>query len=50
MIHILGATTITLPVICIEWEPKNWSDREAWGKDYGGYKEGENGISAIVCE
>ena len=33
MINIVGSTTITLPVILIEWEPKNWSSREAWGPD-----------------
>lgn len=33
MIHILGTTAITIPVIMIEWEPRNWSDRTAWGPE-----------------
>lgn len=33
MINILGSTTITFPVIYIEWAPKNWSNREAWGPE-----------------
>jgi hypothetical protein len=33
MINILGVTTITLPVIMVEWAPRNWSDREAWGPE-----------------
>ena len=31
-------------------ERKELEMHQVWGKDYGGYKEGENGISAIVCE
>jgi hypothetical protein len=33
MINMLGATTITIPVIMIEWAPKNWSKRDAWGPE-----------------
>lgn len=33
MINIVGSATITIPVTLIEWEPKNWSDRKAWGPD-----------------
>lgn len=33
MINILGVSTVTMPVIMIEWEPKAWADRKAWGPD-----------------
>jgi len=31
MINILGSTIVSLPVILIEWAPKTWSERKAWG-------------------
>jgi len=33
MINILGVQTFTIPVILIQWAPKNWSNRQAWGPD-----------------
>jgi len=33
MINIVGATLISLPVILIEWEPRDWSNRKSWGPD-----------------
>jgi len=33
MINILGSTIVSLPVTLVEWEPKNWSDRKAWGPE-----------------
>jgi len=33
MIKPLGVTTVTLPVVMIEWAPRNWSSREAWGPE-----------------
>lgn len=33
MINIIGSSIITIPVTLIEWAPRNWSDREAWGPE-----------------
>ena len=33
MINIVGSTIVSIPVTLIEWEPKNWSDRQAWGPE-----------------
>jgi len=31
MSNILGSTVVSFPVTFVEWAPKNWSDRKAWG-------------------
>lgn len=33
MVKILGEVILKLPVTIIEWVPRNWSSREAWGPD-----------------
>jgi hypothetical protein len=33
MIKVLGTQGVTFCMILIEWAPKNWSDRSAWGPE-----------------
>lgn len=33
MVNIIGNHLLPIQVTLIEWAPRNWSDREAWGPE-----------------
>ena len=33
MIKVLGTTRVSIPVILIEWAPRDWSNRKNWGPE-----------------